>query len=250
MPPAKNCVVSRCNTNNNDFGGSIENAERSIREMTKLNNMKKGGATRALRKSGAGPHIDREIRDIWHDAAVDILTEVEASMDREAKMKAKNAEYEERIKSFAKPQPANAKEKKKAKYAQPPYDKPESVLKREVYRFVKDNITLKNRSKFEDVILNSSEHSGTLKIIDTEKCYRLIFTALQSKKIRRKNQFTMKPYQITRYVGQLVYADRHDIVPELLIGFLYQTGSTSEICKKAAEEKVYEDWHPLRSGSR
>lgn len=46
----------------------------------------------------------------------------------------------------------------------------------------------------------------------------------------------------------MLYADRHKIEPELLVGFLCQTGSLQEIAEKSEDERALEDWRYKQVG--
>lgn len=63
------------------------------------------------------------------------------------------------------------------------------------------------------------------------------------------------PFSNRRELGrigrQLLYAYRHDIDPDLLVGFLLQTGSVKEVAAKAsAQPLIFEDWFRLREEAK
>jgi hypothetical protein len=53
---------------------------------------------------------------------------------------------------------------------------------------------------------------------------------------------------MSRFAAQMMYADRHDIPPELLVGFIYQQGSEAELTRKL-RSREFEPWY-RGAGSR
>lgn len=52
----------------------------------------------------------------------------------------------------------------------------------------------------------------------------------------------LSPVAVSRFAAQLNYARRHRVPSQYLIGFIYQSGSTESICKKANDQGIYEPW--------
>ncbi len=126
---------------------------------------------------------------------------------------------------------------------QAPYDKPESILKREVYRFTMRYLTDQNSGRLEDVLEANIPIERTLRVKFSENPFHRMLLALRSEGL------DIEPFEITRYSSQLLYAQRHDIDPDLLIGFLYQTGSPDEIRKRVMRQKYWEPWYLARLNS-
>ena len=189
--------------------------------------------------------VDSDFREIWHNSAQSILTDVKVSENREKALRKKRVDAG-KANALPKKRRLNG-EAPEAKLSQCPYDKPESVLKREVYRFVHDNISTETSNRFEAAIEETVYKFRTPRIGFAENPYHLIFRALRSKKLH-KYPLDIKAYEITRFSRQLVYARRHNICPDLLIGFLYQTGSPDEISKKAMNPDQREDWYLAKIG--
>lgn len=114
-----------------------------------------------------------------------------------------------------------------------PYDQRTNYLKREVYR----------------VICKLWDASGGLNVIEAAVagcCSSLpISPALEDnpffwglKAIAARTE--LKPYQVTRLSQEMMYAKRHRISPDLLVGFIMQTGA-ARIYKKDSNE--WESWY-------
>jgi len=117
------------------------------------------------------------------------------------------------------------------------YDKPESVLKREVYRFVITNFTPRTIGRLERVLDPLIERSREIRLGFTDNNLHWILLALSSEEI------SIRASEINKYSKQLLYALRHRIDPDLLIGFLYQTGSPEQIAEKVRDPTCREEWY-------
>ena len=140
-----------------------------------------------------------------------------------------------------------------------PYDSPDGVLKRGIYKFVKEQ-----RDAGLDRLLETAlDDLRTADVVKKGKNNKKPKPEKQQpkKQIRhRKKTFSENPYHCalralppeirkfrgddyTRMGRQLLYADRHEIDPDLLIGFLAQTGTVKQIAEKAvAEPEKQEEW--------
>jgi len=123
----------------------------------------------------------------------------------------------------------------------PPLEQPTAVLKRKVYEFGRDYVG--RRSALPTAIENSRVNVENAKyrhnpddfepirairkpFKDNE--FHWIFLGLKSaftlKHRGPKVDFSLATHEISRFAGQLQKACEHQVPPEYLIGFLYQTG--------------------------
>ncbi len=130
-----------------------------------------------------------------------------------------------------------------------PYDRSDSILKREVYRLVRDR---RKTTAFQDLdlsILEETEYLNKTFYVDIYKNpYYWILFALKCS-FTSIDGFQLSKSNVTRYAQQLIYAERHDIDPDLIIGFLLQSGTLRQVCNKATEGTL-EEWHPIRRSNK
>ena len=139
-----------------------------------------------------------------------------------------------------------------------PYDSPDGVLKRGVYQFVKAQCD----AGLDGLLETALDNLRTGDVVEKSKGMK---KPRPKKQIRhRKKTFDKNPYHCalralppeirklrgddyTRMGRQLLYAARHDIDPDLLIGFLAQTGTMKQIAEKAvAEPEKLEEWFRVK----
>lgn len=124
-----------------------------------------------------------------------------------------------------------------------PFDRADSLLKRKVYEFVREHRPTKRYEHLETAIANDRDEWRGLSVNFSENPFHWVLFGLKDHVVIF-DKFEIGKWDITRYGRQLSYADRHDILPEHLIGFLFQTGTISQICQKeCATPKVYEQWY-------
>jgi hypothetical protein len=125
----------------------------------------------------------------------------------------------------------------------PPFDRADSVLKRMVYAFVLEHRPTQRYHHLETAIANDRDEWRGLSVNFNENPFHWVLFGLKDHVVIF-DKFEIGKWDITRYGRQLSYADRHKIPPKHLIGFLFQTGTISEICQKeAATPTVYEQWY-------
>jgi hypothetical protein len=183
---------------------------------------------RQTKRGSSRKRLHPEVEEAWEKFVDHIKVEYALSKNRALEI--------ECLKQAAK---SNGEKIKKSEL-QSYYDKPDSVLKREVYRFVKDNFTPSTIHKLEKVVDDLIDDYREMRTGFSDNFFHWVFLALASERI------VLKPYEITRYSRQLLYALRHGVDPDLLVGFLYQTGSPDEIGKRALDKKRREEWYMRR----
>lgn len=125
-----------------------------------------------------------------------------------------------------------------------PYDQPESVLKRSVYSLVR---SLRNRGvvkHLETAIFNDRylDTGRTKRVRFEDNPFQWVLFGLADH-VEISGKFHISQPKISRYSRQLLYADRHGVPTEYLIGFLYQSGNPSQISKKANDPAKFEQWY-------
>lgn len=119
--------------------------------------------------------------------------------------------------------------------AVPPYDKPNGYLKREVYRLVRRCIaggaleTLKRIVAHDDSSSRPSAHNQVDPFY-----WGFMMVCGMDDRIRRQDRW--------KFANELLYAHRHDVPPELLVGFIYQIGSSDGLREKIRQGTT-EVWH-------
>jgi hypothetical protein len=116
-----------------------------------------------------------------------------------------------------------------------PGEKVEAILKREVYLLVNELSDRRYRTDFENVLIYKMESAPRLSF-DSNPYYWAL------KAIWKDDEIGLKGSVISKYAKQLAYAARHNIPPELLIGFLYQVGGITKIANNL-NSGSYEKWY-------
>lgn len=137
--------------------------------------------------------------------------------------------------------------------ARAPYDAPVSVLQRMAYEFVRDHrlstadilitTAIENyRDKQEDKKPTEDRRNlRRLRIAYKINPFHWVLSGLECG-INVPN-FNFGKHDVFRLSQQLIYADRHDMPPHLLVGFLYQSGTIKDVCNKAKDPSRREQWH-------
>ena len=136
-----------------------------------------------------------------------------------------------------------------------PYCKPESVIKRSIYKFVRSELR-KDKGKvldFQKVIEHNLLENRPIHISFEDNpfhwaMYDFIFGDDDYKFNQGGDEKSKsKRYKVSRYGRYLQYAWRHEVPSRYLIGFLYQVGE-AEVYRKAKDSEAYESWYfPLRA---
>jgi len=140
-----------------------------------------------------------------------------------------------------------------------PYDQRSAILKRNVYEFVgrwsghiPPNQIAATIEKYRISIEKQKSSEARVAIRRMRKPFNgnefyYVFMGLKSALSFKDNcsdiVYRFDKYDVTRYSYQLHYADRHNVPLEFLIGFLYQSGSIAEVCRKAKDPVKREAWY-------
>lgn len=117
-----------------------------------------------------------------------------------------------------------------------PNEKPEAILKREVYALVIGFLSEGKGQKLWDVIEHVREGQMPHSPSFGENPFHFAFAGLQS-----PDGVPLQRYQVSRFGRQLLYAWKHQVPPPLLIGFLHQCGDANAIARKVRLNEV-ETW--------
>ena len=123
-----------------------------------------------------------------------------------------------------------------------PFYRADSVLKRMVYAFVHEHRPTKRYQHLESAIANDRDEWRGLRVPFKDNPFHWILFGLKDR-IVFYGKFEISKSDVTRFGRQLSYADRHEIAPALLIGFLFQTGTISEVCRKQPSLEKREPWY-------
>lgn len=111
----------------------------------------------------------------------------------------------------------------------------ESVIKRGIYRLVNE-INIKSQARsFERVL--EAEIEGAFTSRFSENPYYWALRALSD-----GGEVEVKKSVISRYAQQLLYASKHNVPADLVIGFIYQVGGIQRIRTKLRKGEL-EDWY-------
>ncbi len=117
------------------------------------------------------------------------------------------------------------------------YDKPRSYLKRETYRYVLERFEDGRSRQLQRCIERARE--GFVPAIPSFEQNPFHWTLLG---VQRNEGLELGSDDVSRFGRQLAYAAKHNVPPQLLIGFLAQTGSPGLISRKWDSGEV-EEWH-------
>lgn len=123
-----------------------------------------------------------------------------------------------------------------------PFHRTDSILKRMVYRFVIKYRHTNSYKHIEKAISDDRDSGRALRISFEENPFHWILFGLKDH-VSILGKFEITKTDITRFSAQLLYADRHKICEDLLIGFLLQSGTLTEVCRKAKDPDCREDWY-------
>lgn len=140
-----------------------------------------------------------------------------------------------------------------ANVSKAPYYSVPNVVKREVYRFVLHARAELNLNLLEDTIdasrvATANEQGKTLRTLKKDIKREPYFWVLMGLYLDCPMANLRKP-DVTRFAQHLNYADRHDVPVEYLIGFLLQTGSLSDIYRRAQDSDRRETWFLEKANS-
>lgn len=125
-----------------------------------------------------------------------------------------------------------------------PFERPEAILKRYVYHFVRKHLAQGNGKKLEHLLWyfrTGEQRAHRIRFEDNPFHWALAAIPTELSELSRP--------ALTKIGRQLLYADRHDIEPDLLIGFILQTGNPDAISKKADDTDKRENWYLAKVGA-
>lgn len=117
----------------------------------------------------------------------------------------------------------------------PPYEQADNCWKREIYHFVCRHLDDGNGKYLNSVIYEVDVPPRAPRF--KENPFHVALYATREK-ISDKDQ----RWKVSRYGKQLVYARRHRIPAELLVGFLLQAGTPDQVCGRANDPDAFEPW--------
>lgn len=130
------------------------------------------------------------------------------------------------------------------------YEKPDGILQRLTYTFVikyNKNYTRSSLKEFLDKRLDAADekadkaaysgrdHHNAYEFYDNPFDYTL-------KAVLAEAAVEISDSMRSRTGRALLYAERHDIDPDLLVGFIYQSGKLDHVAQKANKERTRENW--------
>ena len=111
----------------------------------------------------------------------------------------------------------------------PPFDTARGYLKREVYRYVCERLDNKADRALEWCVEKTRGDRLLRRPSFKDNPFHWVLFGLQN-----HPELNLKKGEVSRFGRQLLYAKIHKVPPELLIGFIYQTGSPALINRKLA----------------
>lgn len=106
-----------------------------------------------------------------------------------------------------------------------PYDNRSGTIRRYIYRLVRSYRRSRQLNIIKKVV--HSLHNEPLKVpFNANPFYWALYAAKQDDDIDLTDQ------EVSRYATQMVYADKHRVEPEFLIGFVYQQGNHADLAQK------------------
>lgn len=137
----------------------------------------------------------------------------------------------------AKLQRANALfEEAKGRGQATPNNNPRALIKREVYRFVLE-LRERNRERYLEDVISVALEKLPVGIVFKENPFHWALAG-----VRATNDDLLTRNEVMRFGRQLIYAERHGVRPELLVGFVYQCGGPDIISEKASRPDCREEW--------
>jgi hypothetical protein len=127
-----------------------------------------------------------------------------------------------------------------------PYERADSYLKREVYKFVCFFLEKRKEGILQDILQEARYCRWPTSPTFRNNPFHWAFLALREPaddKLKPRHAHHVTRPMVSRYGRQLLYAWRHRVPPEYLIGFLYQSGSPDVVYEKAGRADAFEPWY-------
>ena len=144
-------------------------------------------------------------------------------------------EWERRINT----QPEPAVRDKRA--PPPPYDTANGYLKREVYRLVRRCITKQVVDLLRELVAKDDSSPRPTAYNEQDPFYwGFMFVCGMDKRVSRQARW--------RFANELLYAHKHNVPPELLVGFIYQIGKSDGLRERLRNGHMEEWWEERKGG--
>lgn len=192
--------------------------------------------------------------DDWETFVEDVAAEIQAAIAlggpgkpttaRKRQKKSQSADGTSTTTEYIEEMPQNT-------YNLPPYHHPSSIIKRMAYGFVRKHRGRGLDWRIEKSIANymESEHSVRKNEIKTgrrrfkyqyeQRPFYFVLLGLHQRIY--SGGFSIEKPDVTKFSQLLEYADRHNVPPKYLIGFLYQSGTSNQLRKKLKDPNTKED---------
>ena len=117
----------------------------------------------------------------------------------------------------------------------PPYDTPNSYLKREVYRLVRHCIAKQAVDLLQELVAKDDSSPRPTAHNEQDPFYwGFMFVCGMDKRVSRQARW--------RFANELLYAHKHNVPPELLVGFIYQIGKSDGLRERLHTGRMEEWW--------
>jgi hypothetical protein len=117
----------------------------------------------------------------------------------------------------------------------PPYDTPNGFLKREVYRLVRRCINKQAVNLLRELVAKDDSSPRPTAYNEQDPFYwGFMFVCGMDKRVSRQDRW--------RFSNELQYAHKHNVPPELLVGFIYQIGKSDWLRERLRNGQMEEWW--------
>lgn len=117
----------------------------------------------------------------------------------------------------------------------PPYDTPNGYLKREVYRLVRRCIAKQAVDLLRELVQKDDSPPRPTAYNEQDPFYwGFMFVCGMDKRVSRQARW--------RFANELLYAHKHNVPPELLVGFIYQIGKSDGLRERLRTCQM-EEWY-------
>jgi len=121
----------------------------------------------------------------------------------------------------------------------PPYDTANGYLKREVYRLVRRCIAKQAVDLLQELVAKDDSSPKPTAYNEQDPFYwGFMFVCGMDKRVSRQARW--------RFANELLYAHKHNVPPELLVGFIYQIGKSDGLRERLRTGQMEEWWDSPR----
>lgn len=116
-----------------------------------------------------------------------------------------------------------------------PYGTPNGYLKREVYRLVRRCIAKQAVKLLQELVAKDDSSSRPTAYNEQDPFYwGFMFVCGMDKRVSRQARW--------KFANELLYAHKHNVPPELLVGFIYQIGRSDKLRERLRNGQM-EEWY-------